>query len=344
MNRMRLWRAKKMSQEAGRLLQICVWTPERSVALTREICSRVAEPNARGQQLRNALIKQTNRRRTVAYEWHGFSAQVEIDYPLVGPWWYMKSIGGRIMGPSETHIELTPEEADDVKDRLRRACQREVENWLWEHGLQHQVRDNTGVVTGNFAPSDPSRPPNEEAFAENEAAIAKAITEAAIQSRKPPVNDPSVIEYEGVNGFPSFCQIAHRRQSERVQFALIHMNNGGTSPTNIFESLATHLRQKFYPNVDAGKIDWFDVYPPDVYILMPFTVELVIMKHVNGVYSHPEWRSAKEIMTEDWLTIITDTIARSRAVRTKAEEMAEKNLTEERGEQKTKQRDRTRGR
>jgi hypothetical protein len=151
------------------------------------------------------------------------------------------------------------------------------------------------------------------------------LTEAALRSREPPVNDPSVIEYERVSGFPSFCQIAHRKQGDRVQFALIHMKNGGTSPTNMFESLATHLRQRFYPNVDAGKIDWFDVFPADVYVLMPFTIESVVMKHVNGVYSHPEWHSTKETLSEDWRKIITDTIARSQAARSATEGSGPKN-------------------
>lgn len=325
MNRMRLWRSKKMSQEAGRLVQICVWTPERAAALTREICNRVAEPNARGEELRNTLRKQTERRRTVGYEWRGFSAQVEIDRPLIGPWWHLMNIGGRILGPDDTHIELSPEEARALSERLSRCCQREIEAWLDEHKLRRQVRDHTGVVVGNFAPSDPNRPSDEDSFAENEATIAKAITEAALRSRKPPVNDPSVIEYEGVSGFPSFCQIAHRKQGDRVQFALIHMKNGGTSPTNMFESLATHLRQRFYPNVDAGKIDWFDVFPADVYVLMPFTIDSVVMKHVNGVYSHPEWHSTKETLSEDWRAIITDTIARSQAVRSATQGISPKN-------------------
>jgi hypothetical protein len=324
MNRMRLWRVKKMSQEAGRLVQICVWTPEQDAVLTREICARVAEPNTRGKDLRNALRKQIERRRTICHEWQGFSSQVEIDYPFVGPWWYLRNIGGRIIGPGDTHVELSPDEADDLKDRLRRCCQREIDAWLQEHQLRNEIRDSTGVVVGDFAPKDENRPTDDTAFGENEAAIAKAIAETAFRTRKPPVNDPSVIEYEGVNGFPSFCQIAHRKRGDRVQFALIHMSNGGTSPTNVFESLATHLRQRFYPNVDPGKIEWFDVHPPEVYDVLPLTITSVTMKHANYVYSHPEWHSTKETLSEDWRTIITDIIARSQALRNKAEEMAER--------------------
>jgi hypothetical protein len=42
---------------------------------------------------------------------------------------------------------------------------------------------------------------------------------------------------------------------------LIHMDHGGTSPTNMFAGLATYMRQRFYPDVDAGQIDWFYVVP-----------------------------------------------------------------------------------
>ena len=57
----------------------------------------------------------------------------------------------------------------------------------------------------------------------------------------------------------------HRKHQGRVQFALIHMPHGGTSPTNMVESLATHFRQRFNPKIDPGLIDWFDVVPPDAY-------------------------------------------------------------------------------
>jgi hypothetical protein len=46
-----------------------------------------------------------------------------------------------------------------------------------------------------------------------------------------------------------------------VQFALIHIPHGGTSPTNMFAGLATYMRQRFYPEVGAGQILWYDVIP-----------------------------------------------------------------------------------
>lgn len=316
MNKMKLWRLRKRSHEAGRLTQICVWAPERAAELVRNICARVAEPTERGECLRGKLRPELERRRSIWREWHGFTSRVEIDYPFIGPWWFMKNIGGRVVGPSNTHIELSPTEADALMERLSRCCDREIEAWLDEQDLLHVVRDQTGVVTGREAPEDTNRPGDETEFAANEARIAKSHTEAAIDSRKPPLDDPSIIQYEGVHGFPSFCQIVHRRHGGRVQFALIHMPNGGTSPTNMLESLATHLRQRFYPDVDAGCIDWFDVVPPDLYEYIGFTIHPVTMQYANGVYSDPSWLVPNADIAEDWRALIAEIIARGRPART----------------------------
>ncbi len=320
MNRMRLWRTKKTSQEAGRLTQVCVWAPEQDAEFVRQICARVAEPTVRGYDLRKTLQQQLDRRRTLYTEWSGFDCKAEIDYPFVGPWWFMRNIGGRIIGSLGTHIELSPEEATGLKDRLRRACQHEIDAWMREQKLVGVVRDHTGVVISQPVDiegedKDIRRPADDVEFAANEARIARSVNEAAVASRKPPVKDPSVIEYEGFHGFPSFCQIAHRRHEGRVQFALIHMPNGGTSPTNMIESLATHLRQHFYPKVDPGLIDWFDVVPPNTYYGMDLAINYVTMQHANGVYSHPSWRGTNENLAEDWVAFVLDTIARGQKAR-----------------------------
>ena len=92
------------------------------------------------------------------------------------------------------------------------------------------------------------------------------------------------------------------------------MNNGGTSPTNMFESLATHLRQRFYPRTDAGKMDWFDVHPAGVYQSQVRTTILSVqMQHANGIYSRPEWSSTEGSLAEDWRALINETIARGQA-------------------------------
>jgi hypothetical protein len=99
-----------------------------------------------------------------------------------------------------------------------------------------------------------------------------------------------------------FCQIAHRRLGDRVQFALIHMAHGGTSPTNMFAILATYMRQQF--EVDAGRIDWYDVHPLSVYRLERTQILSVALQHANGIYSKPEWGRGPAI-SEDWAAFIS---------------------------------------
>jgi hypothetical protein len=87
-----------------------------------------------------------------------------------------------------------------------RTCQSEITSWLENNKLMYQVRDNTGVVTDErfldmTRRIDPNRIDDEAAFAVNEAKIARSITESARASRKPPVDDPSVIQYEGSPDF-----------------------------------------------------------------------------------------------------------------------------------------------
>src|SRR5437870_1106017 len=173
MNRMKLWRLRKTSQEAGRQTQVCVWAPEQDAELVRDICTRVAEATSRGAELRRSLRPQIGRRRTTYAKWQGTTLQVEIDYPFVGPWWFMRNIGGRIHGCDGIQVELTPEETQHLKDRLTRACQTEITSWL-SHNQRGRVRDNTGVVTderflGTTAGKDPKRPADDAAFAANEA-------------------------------------------------------------------------------------------------------------------------------------------------------------------------------
>jgi hypothetical protein len=236
----------------------------------------------------------------------------------------MRHIGGRILGPNEAHIELSPDEAEDLKKHLQDACDREIKAWAQQRKFRPGlVRYHTGVLLDpayeekrNTAQS----PADAAAFAASEARIARSVMVAAEADRKPPFQDPSVFEYEGFHAFPSFCQIAHRKHQGRVQFAIIHMSNGGTSPTDMMESLATHLRQQFYPKVNPGEIDWFDVVPANTYSsLEKLSINSVSMEHANGVYFHPTWSPANDNIPEDWTAFILGTVARGQKSRTLAE-------------------------
>jgi hypothetical protein len=96
--------------------------------------------------------------------------------------------------------------------------------------------------------------------------------------------------------------------------------NGGVSPTNMVESLASHLRQQFYPRVDPRKIDWFDVIPPNTYSSFDkLSISAVSLQHANGVYSDPSWLPANLNLPDDWAAFITATIERGQKARSLAE-------------------------
>jgi hypothetical protein len=227
------------------------------------------------------------------------------------------------MGPDGTHIELGWEEASKLKSHLSTVCSKAIEAWVEEQGLVGHVRDHTAVLTSELGESraqsgDMRRPKDDAEFAANEASIARSILQAAVADRKRTIVDPSVIEYEGAWGFPSFCQIAHRKHQGRVQFALIHMTNGGSSPTNMVASLATLMRQNFYPKVDPGLIDWFDVIPAETHsrnFPSALVVHAVTLQHANGVYSNPSWSGADEKALGNWIEFIQETIVQGKKTR-----------------------------
>ena len=112
----------------------------------------------------------------------------------------------------------------------------------------------------------------------------------------------------------------------RIQIALIHAEFGGASPTNMFEDLATHVRQKFYPEVAADKIEWYDVVPNGIYNHHKFSsardgisINAVSMKHANGIYSSPTWAKFDGTTAPGWITLIEGVIARAHISRSYAE-------------------------
>ena len=86
----------------------------------------------------------------------------------------------------------------------------------------------------------------------------------------------------------------------------------------MFAGLATYMRQRFYPDVDAGQIDWYDVHPASVYRLERTNVLSVALQHANGIYSKPEWGRGPAI-SEDWAAFINETVMRGQKARSTAE-------------------------
>jgi hypothetical protein len=314
---MTLWRKKKKT-ERGLLSQVCVWVSDFEEGICRRIFDRIGEQSQRGSELRMLLLNQLDRRRTIGAKWEGGALSLELDLPLVGPWWALRHIGGRILGPYNTHIELDPEEAKNLKTELNKVCHEVISAWLKDRKLSGTVRDTTGVHIGEGIKLDPKRPQDEDEFAKNEATIAQAVWKEALASKKPPVEDASIVEFKGFDGYPSYCQIAHRRHNGRVQFALIHMEHTGKRPTNMFEGLATLFGRQFYPDTDASLIDWFDVFPPGLYELFDdVTISAVSMQQANGVYSDPTWSRVDPTMAADMRDFLLEPITRVKHLKDK---------------------------
>jgi hypothetical protein len=223
----------------------------------------------------------------------------------------------------DTEYELDWQEATELSSILLRSTDQAIAQWLKKKNLTGARRDTTGVRLDVIEQEFPDRPSSDEAFAASETRIAQGVWDAARLDRTPPSVDPSIFTYEGIMQYPSYCQIAHRQDADHVEFALIHSLYGGTSPTNIFENLATHLRQRFYPNVDAGLIDWYDVVPAGLnnYSSDPMRIDRVQMTSSNGVYSSPSWSRYQSPSGDDWAHFVLEVIDRvqlAQAIRCKA--------------------------
>ena len=182
----------------------------------------------------------------------------------------------------------------------RKSVTETLARWLKERDLAGKRRDHTGAALGRefFEPGyqpqpDESiiRPIDDAAFAANEAKIAREVDRAARQSRRHPTDDPTVVEYEGFNGIPSRCHAVHRRVGDRILFALGHIENGGTSPTNTIGTLAEDMWKRFYPNDRFEKIEWYDCWPPGYSLTGSFHIRRVVFPADRG---GPIWVSARD--------------------------------------------------
>ncbi len=268
LGRMKQWR-EAQRQRAGGMVEIATWVPQRSAKFLKEVFARLGDPSERGDNYRAEVSSWSNRRRVVGTEYVGTSYSAEIDLPFLGPHWHQRPAGGRVMGVHETWIELTPDEASEVSKLCEAAISETLDGWLTKNGMRGTVRDHVGVATDpDFAQSDYQRrsgdslfrPESDDEFAKNEAEIAQGVAEAAANSRLHHADDQTIVYYPGFWGMPSRCHAIHRRYDDVVLFALVHVKNGGTSPTNIIGELTRRMHKTFYPDVPFSKIQWFDVY------------------------------------------------------------------------------------
>ena len=91
----------------------------------------------------------------------------------------------------------------------------------------------------------------------------------------PAASEPTVMTFDGFHGWPSRCHLVHRRHGERILVAFGHIENGGTSPTNMVEELAAAVRQQFYPKDRFDRIEWFDAWPEHYSLTDRFHIQRV---------------------------------------------------------------------
>lgn len=308
--RMREWR-EAQRQKAGGMTQLTTWVPSRSAEYLKGIFARLADPGERGEDYRLIASFWTRRRRVVGEQFPGTSFSAEIDLPYHGPHWFMRPAGGRITGSGETWIELTPSEADEVSLLCKVAVSKALSGWLCEHDLLGKLRDHTGVALEPvFAhPSYPLqegesviRPATDAAFEENEAKIARKVEREALQSRRHPTDDPTVVYYEGFHKIPSRCHAVHRREGGRVLFALGHIQYGGTSPTNMIEDLTVEMWKRFYPKDRFESIEWFDAWPEHYSLTGVFHMQRVLFPEnkKDGTRGGPVWAPTGSDVPEDF--------------------------------------------
>ncbi|GEM_PF-2881895 len=268
LGRMKQWR-EAQRQRAGGMVEISTWVPVRASKFLKEIFARLGDPSERGDSYRLIVSSWLNRRRVVGTKFEGTSYSAEIDLPYLGPHWHLRPAGGRIFGDCETWVELTPDEASEVSELCQVAVSEALEEWLTKREMIGTLRDHVGVALDpDFAsvdylprPEDSLfRPETEEEFAKNEAEIAQAVAEAATNAHRHPSDESTIVYYPGAFGVPSRCHAIHHVFNDEILFALVHVPNGGTSPTNMIGELTRRMHKQFYPEVPFSKIKWFDVY------------------------------------------------------------------------------------
>ena len=316
-DRMKAWRAAQRERLGG-MENLSIWMPKRHAPFLKKIFEKLADPGSRGDDYRLAVSSWLRSRRAPAYVFSGTNFSCEIDLPFLGPHWHMRPAGGRVYGSYETWVEMTPNEADELKLVLKSAVSSKLEEWLRERELLGKLVDHVGVTLHpdfaqpGYRPRDGDslhRPLGDEAFENNEAKIAREVEREAHQSRLHPTDDPTVVYYDGAWNIPSRCHAIHGRYDNRILFALVHIPFGGTSPTNMIEDLSAEMWKRFYPAEKFYAIDWFDCHT------MPFDEKTVSINLVDLRDGSPSWSFADvDNLPPDFVAAINDAVRRDQEI------------------------------
>ena len=246
--------------------QISVWVPKEDGNWLREVFSRVGDNTVEGQCFRNFLKPAFMRRRAPGRRYPSNFLACEIDGAYIGVGNEVAPIGGRIYNFTDTLIELSPSEAQDLENEVEQAIEKVLANFLKKNALSGKVRNTTGVVTDrNFLRDVELDIMEDEVFERSETRIVQDFTDHAFARNRPIVQDQSIYKFLGFGNAPSTCQIVEDTTPEGgVYVAFIHIPHAGTSPTNMIQELADEIKRSRYPDIPSDKITWLDVWPNNV--------------------------------------------------------------------------------
>jgi hypothetical protein len=290
--RMTGWRNQKR-QLYGGMAVVDTWVQARHSKELRTIFARLAEPGWWGDAHRQAVAHWIHRRRAAPRRFEGLHSAIEIDRPSIGINGAVVPIGGRIIRPDGTFVELEPHEAAELQEQVHAALEGAVMGFLRRHKLESTVRDSTGVVTDRAGMNLPVASMTDKEFKANEE---RTIRRIAVQTKTEGytelTDDAFICHYEGVLGVPSLCLVVRHAAGDRKLVALVEIKNGGTPPTIMFDTLASRIEKKLYPWAEPSTVEWLDVWLDPFSVPDKIGLARVRWPDPNGPPRDPEWVEA----------------------------------------------------
>ncbi len=87
----------------------------------------------------------------------------------------------------------------------------------------------------------------------------------------------------------------HRRLDGRILFAFGGIEDGGTSPTNMIEELATAMWKRFYRKDRFDRIEWFDAWPEHYSLTDHFHIQRVHFRRGKADSTPVWWRISADV-------------------------------------------------
>jgi hypothetical protein len=245
--------------------QISIWVPKEQADWLRELFSRIGENTVDGHFFRNFLNPILYRRRAPGRRFPSNFLNCEIDGAYIGVGQKNAPIGGRIFNFTDTLIELSPIEAQELESELDEAIGRILTNFVKKNSLSGKIRNTTSVITDKHFLRDVELDiMNDESFERSESRTIQGYTEYAYSQGQPIIQDESIYKFLGFWNAPSRCQIVEDKTTDGDLFvAFIHIRYAGTSPTNMIEELCDEIKRTRYPDTPAANLTWLDVYPEE---------------------------------------------------------------------------------